>query len=268
MLLEGEHMTTVDFITAVFCRVDEQMKAVPKHPQATLWPSEVVTLGLLHALKGVGNRAFYRWLARDYRPLFPRLPERTRLFRLFTTHQAWTASFLAAPTLLGVIDTYGIELIHPMREGRSFLQIGRKGLSNHRWIVGGKLCLLLNQFGLVVAWDCATAKVHDSTFHPLIRLFEEHMIILSDTAFHAAEGDPANLKLCERGEWHDRMLVETVLSMLTLVSHCKKMMHRVWEYFQARLAFTVAAFNVLVQWHGLPVDENGYVSLSIAEFSL
>jgi hypothetical protein len=49
---------------------------------------------------------------------------------------------LAAPTVLGVIDTYGIELIHPMREGRSPQQIGRKGLSNHRWIVGGKLCLL------------------------------------------------------------------------------------------------------------------------------
>ena len=38
-----------------------------------------------------------------------------------------------------------------MREGRSPHQIGRKGLSNHRWIVGGKLCLLLNQWGLVVA---------------------------------------------------------------------------------------------------------------------
>jgi hypothetical protein len=25
-------------------------------------PSEVVTLGLLHALKGGGNRPFYRWL--------------------------------------------------------------------------------------------------------------------------------------------------------------------------------------------------------------
>jgi hypothetical protein len=38
-----------------------------------------------------------------------------------------------------LIDTYGIELIHPMREGRSPQHIGRKGLSNHRWIVGGKL---------------------------------------------------------------------------------------------------------------------------------
>jgi hypothetical protein len=28
-------------------------------------------------------------------------------------------------------------------------------------------------------------------------------------------------------------------------------MHRGWAYFHARLAFTMAAFNVLVQWHGL-----------------
>jgi hypothetical protein len=62
---------------------------------------------------------------------------------------------------------------------------------------------------------------------------------LSDSAFHAAEGDPSNLKLCPRGEWEDRMLVETVLSMLTLVCHVKKVMHRVWAYFHARLAFTL-----------------------------
>ena len=94
------------------------------------------------------------------------------------------------------------------------------------------------------------------------------MIVLSDTAFHAAAGDPANLKLCQRGEWEDRMLVETVLSMLTLVCHLKKVMHRGWAYFQARLAFTMAAFNVLVQWHGLRPYASGFVPLSIAEFSL
>ena len=119
-------MTTVDFITALFYEVDEQLRAIPKHPEARLWPSEVVTLGLLHALKGGGNRAFYRWLTRDYRALFPQLPERTRLFRLFMTHQDWAQTFLAAPTVLGVIDTYGIELIHPMREGRSPQQMAAK----------------------------------------------------------------------------------------------------------------------------------------------
>jgi hypothetical protein len=55
-----------------------------------------------------------------------------------------------------------------------------------------------------------------------------------------------------------------------LVSQChvKKVMHRGWAYFQARLAFTMAAFNVLVQWHGLRPHASGFVSLSIAEFSL
>src|SRR5690242_10744147 len=72
-------MATVEFITALFSEVDEQLRAIPTHPEAHLWPSEVVTLGLLHALKGVGNRPFYRWLTRDYRPLFPRLPERHRV---------------------------------------------------------------------------------------------------------------------------------------------------------------------------------------------
>src|SRR5262249_35045556 len=99
--------------------------------------------------------------------LFPRLPERTRLFRLLKTHQDWTQAFLASPTVLGVIDTYGIELIHPIREGRSPQQMGRKGLSNHRWMVGGTLCLLLNQDGLGVGWDCATANVPDGTFQPI-----------------------------------------------------------------------------------------------------
>jgi len=97
-----------------------------------------------------------------------------------------------------------------------------------------------------VAWDCATANVPDNSFQWLIRQCEERMIVFSDTAFHAAEGDPANRKLCPRGAWNDRMLVETVLSMLTVVSHFKKVMHRVWEYFQARLAFTMTVFNVLV----------------------
>jgi hypothetical protein len=261
-------MSTVEFITALFYEVDEQLHDIPKHPEAHLWPSEVLTLGLLHALKGVGNRPFYRWLTRDYRPLFPHLPERTRLFRLFKTHQDWTRAFLAAPTVLGVIDAYGIELIHPIREGRSPQQIGRKGVSNHRWIVGGKLCLLLNQWGLIVAWECATANVADNAFQGLIRQFEERMIVLSDMGFHAAEGDPTNLKLCQRGEWQDRMLLETVLPMLTLIMHCKRVMHRVWAYFQARLAFTMAAFNILVQWHGFQPYASGFVPLSMAEFSL
>ncbi len=56
--------------------------------------------------------------------------------------------------------------------------------------------------------------------------------------------------------------------MLTLVCHVKKVMHRGWAYFQARLAFTMAAFNVLVQWHGFQPYASGFVTLLMAEFSL
>lgn len=261
-------MTTIDFITDLFCRIDDRMRALPKHSQAVLWPSEIVTLGVLHALKGVGNRPFYRWLTRDCRPLFPHLPERTRLFRQFKTHRQWTLLFLAPPTLLGVVDSYGIELIHPIRQGRSPARIGRRGLSNHRRIVGCKLCLLVNRVGEVVGWSALPANAHDSRFHPLLQFFQDQMVILADTGFHARAGDPPNLKLCPRGTWNDRMLIETVFSMLTPISRFKKIMHRVVDYVLARLAFTVAAFNVLIRWNGLKPDKHGFIPLSIAEFNL
>jgi hypothetical protein len=254
-------MTTTDFITELFCRVDDAMKDVSKHPQAKLHPSELVTLGLLHALKGSGERAFYRWLLRDYKALFPHLPERTRLFRALATHQSWTRRFLAEPTLLGICDSYGIELLHPKREGRSHQQIGKKGKSNWRWIIGAKLAVVVNQQGLVVDWECATANVHDTAFQPLIKQFEEQMVVLADAGFHAKEGDPQNLKICKRGQWNERMLIETLFSMLHTVCHFKQVSHRAWRYLKARFAFTLALFNILVQWKGT-------VQFSIAPFSL
>jgi hypothetical protein len=261
-------MTGEDFISELFYRVDKRMKERPKHPLANLWPSEIVTLGILFALKESGNRAFYRWLSRDWRPLFPALPERTRLFRLLATHRTWREEFLVMPSVLGVVDSSGSELLHPMREGRSRQQIGRKGKSNHRWMVGGKLCLLLTPRGLVVAWDCAGANAPDTAFHPLIETFDDERIVLSDSACPAKAGDPVNLKVCDRGLWNTRMLVEPVLSMLSVVCHLKKVAHRTWPAFQTRLAFTWATFNLLVQWHGLKPDAQGFVQLSLAELSL
>ncbi|MGX2040630.1 hypothetical protein ACWJKU_10930 [Methylocaldum sp. MU1018] len=67
----------------------------------------------------------------------------------------------------------------------------------------------------------------------MIDRFWHHSVILGDTGFHAETGDPPNLKLCRRGEWNDRMLIETVLSMLTQVCHFKKVMHRVADYLSS-----------------------------------
>ena len=260
-------MITENLIINLFCKIDDETKKIKKYPQSSLYPSEIITLAILFSIKGVGSRAFYRWLE-NWLYFFPKIPERTRLFRLFKTHQSWAKRFMANPTILGVTDSYGIELIHPMREGRSDSQIGKKGKSNHRWIVGGKLCFILNKWGLIVDWDCATANVPDKTFQPLIIKYNGKMIIFADTGFHDKKGDPENIKICKRGEQNFRMLVETVFSMLTTVCHFKKMAHRVWEYFTAKVAYTMAAFNILTQWHGLNPDKNGFVHLSIADFSL
>jgi hypothetical protein len=80
-------MNQEDFIIELLVRVDDQMLDVKKHSQAQLFPSEVVTLALLFAIKGGYSRAFYRFVKNNFLHLFPHLPERTRLFRLFARHQ-------------------------------------------------------------------------------------------------------------------------------------------------------------------------------------
>ena len=46
-------MTTIEFITELFYRVDNALPDAQKHSQAHLFPSEVVTIAILFALKGV-----------------------------------------------------------------------------------------------------------------------------------------------------------------------------------------------------------------------
>lgn len=64
------------------------------------------------------------------------------------------------------------------------------------------------------------------------------------------------------------MLIETIFSMLTLISYFEHIMYRKVDRVLARLTFTVAAFNLLIQWNGLKPDESGFIPLSIAQFSL
>src|SRR5215510_3956041 len=113
-------MPPPDCILALCYAVDQERRNVPNHPDAQLSPSAVVTLARLHAMQGGGPHAFDRWLPRDALQWLPQGPERTLL--------------LAAPTVLGVADTSGIEWMHPRRAGRSPAQSGHKGQSKPRWM--------------------------------------------------------------------------------------------------------------------------------------
>ncbi len=260
-------MTTVDFATHLFCLVDDKMTDIPKHPQSKLYPSELV---MLFALKGVNFSAFYRWLKRDYQELFHEIPERTRLMRLLRTRQVWCQHFLDEPSFFTIIDSYGIELIHPCREGRSIKQVGRKGKSNYRWIIGVKLCYLINSHGKVVAWEMDTANVYDQRFHPMIEAVNGKTIALSDLGFRSQNGVPDNLKLCPPKTWNERMTVETILSMLAVVYHIKHWFHRSWRYLKAHAAYLAALFNTLLDLNRLM--ERGASAedmlLHIAQYSL
>jgi len=90
--------------------------------------------------------------------------------------------------LFTVIDTYPIELLFPIREGRD------KG----RWSIGIKLCCFLNKYGRVVGWDWDTINAHDQHFQPVAEAVSESSIVFADEGFRKADGVPDNLKLYKK----------------------------------------------------------------------
>ncbi len=243
-------MTQEEFIAQLFYCVDDAMTDVPKDPRAKLWPSELVTIGILFVLRGQSQRRFHLWLWCNWRPLFPHLPERTRLFRLLVRYQHWAERFLAQPSLINFSDSLGMELVHPRREGRTKRQIGGKGKSNGRWIVGVKFCPLLNGAGRVVDWDAEGANVHDGDFQRMLKDYPQEGK-MTDKGFHRSRrrgGDCANLLVCERGQCNVRMTIETVFSNWVRVWAMKKIGERKWPGIEARLAFACAAWNLVTDW--------------------
>jgi len=240
-------MPTDEIIIRLFCMVDDTLGLVNKRSDAHLYSSEIVTIGLLFSLKGGRFRAFYRWLNANYRSFFPELPERSRMQRLLRDHAEDVLPFLADPTFFTVVDTYGIELIHPRREGRSKRQIGKKGKSNGRWIVGIKLAWLINNAGEVVDWTWDTANEPDNVFRPLATGYDGETIALSDLGFREKGALAQNIKYCERGTWNERFTIETNLSWVTELFDAKKMYHRVKSHLEARLWYLAALINCLLR---------------------
>ena len=67
-------MNIADFITELYCHIDDALPDVPQHSQAILSLSELITIGVLQAMKPVTQRAFYHWLKDNYGHLFPNCP--------------------------------------------------------------------------------------------------------------------------------------------------------------------------------------------------
>lgn len=254
-------VTTEEFIITLFYEVDEQMLDVRKHPQAKLYPSEVVTIGLLFALKGGGFRGFYRWLARDYDALFGGLPERTRLHRLLLRHRQWCQRFLAPAEAWLVLDSYAIELTHPVRYRRRRAGLGYKLRDKGgRWLVGVRSAWLVNAYGGIV--HCGWQPVRergDAAFFALLDDVPTSCRVLVDG------GVPSNVHLCQRGEHNERMIVETVLSLLTRVGGLKHLLHRSRAALTMHLSYVAAMFNTVLK---IQQAQSRSPRLSLADFTL
>lgn len=260
-------MTTEEFIITLFCQVDDRMGEVPKHAQAELYPSEIVTIGMLFALKGGSFRGFYRWLARDYNPLFGGLLERSRLQRALKQQRHWCRRFLAEASEWLVLDSYAIELKHPVRSGTTAQGIGYivrdKG---GRWLFGVRSGWLVNAQGEIVNWGWQPVMWRgDQAFFVLLEVVPADCPVLTDLGFRSAGGVPENVILCPRGTYPQRRLVETVLSLLTRICGLKQLQHRSKVYLSTHLGYLAAVYNTLLH---LVWQDNEEQALTIAQFSL
>jgi len=134
--------------------------------------------------------------------------------------------------------------------------------------VGIKLCWILNVFGQVCGWIWNPMNGPDNDFLDVFEEYAEQAVILTDWGFRCAQGVPENVKLCKKGTWNDRMVIETAFSLLTVIGNAKKIHHRLEAYLEARLAYTAAMFNVCLRLvHQLHPKAPDF-KMSIAEFSL
>jgi hypothetical protein len=119
-IIMEDSLSTEEMLLRVFWMVDEKVAQGKQCPDAQLYPSTMVTLGLLFARKGGKYRPCDRWRGANLGDRFPKLPEPSRLHRLFPDYSHLTDRCLQEPSFFPVIDTFGLELMHPRREGRSF----------------------------------------------------------------------------------------------------------------------------------------------------
>jgi hypothetical protein len=98
-------------------------------------------------------------------------------------------------------------------------------------MMGGRLWFLLDNLGRVVDRYFFPLDHPDKAFNRFTQPFVGQTIVLADLGFRDANGTPQHLKICKKGTWNERMVVETVFSILTIVCHLKKIQQCANLYF-------------------------------------
>lgn len=261
MLLEDDIILYL--LTAI---VETLGKKDKRHPLGKLYLSEIILCGILFALKGGSFRQFHPWL---FKRFLMNLPERSRLTRLLIKNRKICNQFLASETFFNIIDSFGVEVIHPVREGRSTQSkaVSKKGKSNKRWIVGRKINIAINGELEITDYQDNTDNVCDNTFDEAYEEKQTH-IFLTDKGYRRQNkygGTPANFKICNAGTWNDeRMWIERLFSLWTRICNMKHSFHRTIAGFKAKVAYLVALTNIVFRLN----ESLGFHKCSLVQWAL
>jgi hypothetical protein len=140
--------------------------------------------------------------------------------------------------------------------------VSSKGKSNHRWIVGRKVNIIVNQEIRIVSVEDVKANSSDKIFTRSIK--QVSGIVLCDSGYRDKEDMPSNIKIFKRGKWNERMVIESLFSLWTRVYNIKKSFHRTVNGFKSKIRYTAALINVLFDLN----KECGFKEMSTVQWAL
>jgi len=173
-----------DIFTIVYTVVDEAYKklfgtqayfCLSPNDEPVFTDAEVITLGLVAELSGSRSRhAWWKFVAKNYRHLFPRLCDRTRysrrLARLRTALEQvrrYLVGLLNADlSQLRVVDSFPLTVCYLRRVASSSQPFDEASFgycaAKKEYFYGFRLHLMTDPAGIVVGWLLSAGHVHDT----------------------------------------------------------------------------------------------------------
>lgn len=267
--------TIIDQMTAIYCFVDDFLKA---HPELAGWrdspnsaphftDSEVITIGLMQSCLGVATlKKTHQLIRNNYAPAFP----------LLCSYKQWIARLHRLSDLIGhlvetarrtdgfefslyLIDSKPIPVCKPVRHWsvRSLREAGAYfGKTSKGWFFGFKLHTLFNINGQVVGAMLTPGNCHDRDAAVDLGLMTDGGILLGDFAYGGPEtvallADEADLLMITRRyvPEHKRLLssirqrIETFLGQLCHL-FIDTVYSRSWQGLWSTIKLKLLAYNL------------------------
>lgn len=214
--------TLEDMLTIVFYYVDEFYQKVHSFvdrpgPKPTFSDSEVITLTLVNQMVTNSETAWYNFVSRNYKPLFPKLIERSRfhrrsksLFKLTNLiRQMLLCELGITRQIWYLMDSMPLPVCGYSRAGRTHNLAAQFGVTHQEMyghcaakkenFYGFRLHLMVTTQGVAAHFVVAAASHHDVTIAPeLLETYRSEVIVGGDKGYVGLDkrlSDPIDYQL-------------------------------------------------------------------------